>query len=186
MSNLMDCLSSLQSNDSKVQFLEQVRQKIVSAGYQIAESDTQKPWGAFFRIQSKQADMFIQDFPFGVTTEEARLGIAEAELSPKILVVLPGQRLSWQYHNRRAERWVFLTPGAYRRSLDDIESERFEASAGEVVQFGCNERHRLEGMPESIVLVAEIWQHSNPNAPSNEEDIVHLADDYKQNLTLQS
>ena len=180
MSNLKHKLSTIQFDSAKEQFFDQFRQVIVSAGYEIAEEDCKKPWGAFFRISSAQADAFLHDFPFGITTEEAHLGIADAELSPKILIVLPGQRLSWQYHNRRAERWVFLTPGAYRRSLDDIESERFEASAGEVVQFGCNERHRLEGMSESIVLVAEIWQHSNPNAPSNEEDIVRLADDYKR------
>jgi hypothetical protein len=30
------------------------------------------------------------------------------------------------------------------------------------------------------VLVAEIWQHTDPGNPSNEDDIVRLADDYSR------
>ena len=103
-----------------------------------------------------------------------------AELSPKFLIVKPGQRLSWQYHDRRAERWCFLTQGGYRKSMTDDEGDRIEANAGEVVQFQTGERHRLEGRSDGLVLVAEIWQHSQPEAPSDEDDIVRLADDYQR------
>ena len=151
-----------------------------SRGYTIVETNTNKPWGAYTRIASDEADRFVGAFPFGVDPTDARLGIPGAELSPKILAVSPGERLSWQYHNRRAERWVFLTKGAYRRSNDDEEGEVIHARAGDVVQFEKGERHRLEGVDGKIVLVAEIWQHTDSQRPSDEGDIVRLADDYQR------
>jgi hypothetical protein len=48
------------------------------------------------------------------------------KLSSKIIIVKPGARLSWQYHNRRAE----------------------------------------------------IWQHTDVNHPSDEEDIIRVQDDF--------
>src|SRR5438874_729991 len=90
----------------------------------------------------KQADVFIAEFFPGLTPQEARRGKDDAELSPKILLVSPDQRLSWQYHRRRAERWRFLTPGAYHRSPNDGQGELLRAEIGDVVQFEMGERHR--------------------------------------------
>lgn len=162
------------------EFVADVERMIAEAGYTVVEKNADKPWGAYLRFDSTQADEFVNDFFPGLSPEEARLGIEGAELSPKFLIVKPGQRLSWQYHDRRAERWCFLTEGGYRKSSTDDESERFEAIVGEVVQFQKGERHRLEGRPDGFVLVAEIWQHSEPEAPSDEDDIVRLADDYSR------
>ena len=39
------------------------------------------------------------------------------------------------------------------------------------------ERHRLIGL-ESWGIVAEFWQHTNAQKPSNEDDIIRLQDDY--------
>lgn len=158
----------------------EIETSITDAGYSILEKEINKPWGAYLRIDSSQADEFVKDFFPGLTPEEARLGIEGAELSPKFLIVKPGQRLSWQYHDRRAERWRFLTAGGYRRSSTDQEGERIESSVGDIVQFQQGERHRLEGRSDGIVLVAEIWQHSLVGHPSDENDIVRLADDYKR------
>lgn len=148
------------------------------AGYTVVETNTQKPWGAYVRIENNQADDFVHEFFPGLSPEEARLGIETAELSPKILIVSPGQRLSWQYHNRRAERWTFLTDGAYNKSENDDEGERYAAHAGDVVQFAKSERHRLNGISDGYVIVAEIWQHTDAEQPSNEDDIIRLQDDY--------
>lgn len=161
-------------------FVSSIEELVAEAGYGVVEKNVDKPWGAYLRIDSAQADEFVNDFFPGLTPEEARLGIEGAELSPKFLIVKPGQRLSWQYHDRRAERWCFLTPGGYRKSLTDDEGERVEASPGEVVQFQKGERHRLEGCEDTLVLVAEIWQHSEARQPSDEDDIVRLADDYQR------
>lgn len=183
MSELPQLLDAMSFNERTTEYahmMSEIEQQIISAGYEVVERNTDKPWGAYFRISSLQADEFVGDFFPELSPEEARLGIADAELSPKILVVLPEQRLSWQYHNRRAERWRFLTPGGYRKSATDEEGKRHEAEPGEVVQFEKGERHRLEGRNDGLVVVAEIWQHSDSTSPSNEADIVRLADDYQR------
>jgi mannose-6-phosphate isomerase-like protein (cupin superfamily) len=182
MSELPRSVESLYFDDTEdfEGFIKDVEQMVAEAGYSIVEKNIDKPWGAYLRFDSNQANEFVEDFFPGLSPEDARLGIEGAELSPKLLVVKPGQRLSLQYHDRRAERWCFLTPGAYRKSSTNEESERFEAEVGEVVQFQKGERHRLEGRLKGYVVVAEIWQHSNPDMPSDEEDIVRLADDYSR------
>ena len=96
------------------------------------------------------------------------------------MVVSPDQRLSWQYHNRRAERWVFLTDGLYNCSLTDQEETVQTVNAGDVVQFTPLQRHRLIGRVAAYTLVAEIWQHTDSNNLSNEADIVRLSDDYSR------
>jgi len=101
-------------------------------------------------------------------------------LSPKILLVSPDQRLSWQYHNRRSERWDFLTKGLYSRSMTDEEGKAILAYTGDMVQFATRERHRLIGNNDTYVIVAEIWQHTNPEHISDEDDIVRLQDDYNR------
>ena len=160
--------------------IAELESMLSSSSYTVVEKNTTKPWGAYMRMDGADADAFVEDFFPGLDPVEARLGNPEAELSPKVLVVAPDQRLSWQYHDRRAERWCFLTPGAYRKSIDDQESEIIHAQAGEVVQFAQGERHRLEGLPDQIVVVAEIWQHSDPDHPSDEDDITRLQDDYQR------
>ncbi len=149
-------------------------------GYQFSEIDETRPWGAFYRIVDEQADRFVSEFFPGLDPLAARLGHKELRLSPKILIVYPGQRLSWQYHGYRAERWRFLTPGGYHKSLTDDQGTAQTAAADDTVQFETGERHRLVGSADGYTLVAEIWQHTDPSHPSEESDIVRLADDYKR------
>lgn len=164
----------------KQEFTQGIIEKMSNVGYDIVEVNTDKPWGAYIRINSEQADDFVHEFFPGLSPEEARLGVEGAELSPKILIVTPNQRLSWQYHDRRAERWMFLTEGSYNKSLTDEPGEPFMAQPGDVVQFEKSERHRLNGLSGTVVVAAEIWQHTDADAPSNEDDIVRLYDDYKR------
>lgn len=163
---------------SKADIVSQVNRALESDGYVIAELEDQKPWGAFFRLENSNAAEFIKQYFPGLAIEEARLGLDDAELSPKILIVSPGQRLSWQYHNRRAERWAFLTDGAYNKSMSDEPGDTVVAAAGDVVQFAQGERHRLVGTEHGYTLVAEIWQHTDIDHPSDESDITRLSDDY--------
>lgn len=170
----------IRSDINKKDVVDQIVSCVNDAGYAIVELNDQKPWGAYIRIDGEQADRFVAEFFPGLTSKEARLGVEDAELSPKILIVAPGQRLSWQYHDRRAERWTFLTDGAYNKSNTDDEGEVVRANPQDVVQFGRSERHRLVGLDDTYVIVAEIWQHTDPSAMSDEDDIVRLADDYKR------
>ena len=164
----------------KLEFIASIKQQIGSDGYQIVEANETKPWGAYYRIDSHQVEKFIAQYFPGLTLEQASLGIKGLQLSPKILIVSPGQRLSWQYHHRRAERWTFLTSGAYYRSDSDEQGELTVVEPGHVVQFERSERHRLVGLDSGYTIVAEIWQHTDADYPSDEEDIVRLQDDYSR------
>jgi mannose-6-phosphate isomerase len=102
------------------------------------------------------------------------------KLSPKILIVKPGARLSWQYHHRRAEIWqVHKGEVGIIRSNDDTEGELIRFKEGEQIRLAQGERHRLIGL-EDYGIVAEIWRHTD-SVPSDEEDIVRVQDDFKRN-----
>lgn len=181
MSDLREVLGKTSGEiPSVTQLAEDMHHAAEQAGYEIIEKNDQKPWGAYLRIDSQQADQFVSEFFPELNPETARMGIPGAELSPKFLIVSPRQRLSWQRHSRRAERWRFLTPGAYYKSPTEEQGEVVPATAGEVVQFERGECHRLCGLEEGYVIVAEIWQHSDPAHPSDEDDITRLQDDYQR------
>ena len=162
------------------QVFDEVRNSLLQDNYSIVEENLDKPWGGYFRLDGDQSDQFIEQYFPGVSPVDARLGNLALELSPKILVASPGQRLSWQYHDRRAERWHFLTEGSYVRSSTNEEPAPNVAQPGEMVQFDRGERHRLIGAPDKYTVVAEIWQHTDPEQPSDEDDIVRVQDDYSR------
>ena len=162
------------------EIIEDIGRFIKDNGYTVVDDDLGKPWGAFWRFDSAQAAEFIAEFFPGLTLAEAEHGVKGAELSPKILLVAPQQRLSGQYHHRRAERWRNVAgPAAYYRSLNDDQGDRIDFPVGSIVQFDTGERHRLAS-GDCWSVVAEIWQHSDPNQLSDEEDIIRVADDYKR------
>jgi hypothetical protein len=166
-------------NRDKIELINNIVGQLENNGYTIVEINNEKPWGGYIRIDNSQADSFVEDFFLGTTANEARLG-KDIELSPKILIVSPEQRLSWQYHNRRSEKWIFLTNGSYSKSQTDEEGSPIETTVGDIIQFETGERHRLNGIPGEYCLVGEIWQHTDPDNPSDENDIVRLADDYSR------
>ena len=100
------------------------------------------------------------------------------KLSPKILIVKPNARLSWQYHNRRAEIWqVYKRSAGIIRSDTNIENEMEKYNEGDQIILKQGERHRLIGLNEASV-VTEIWQHTDANHPSDEDDIIRVQDDF--------
>lgn len=182
MTDIREDLKTLDLNGvaDKLQLVDQLAEIAAAHGYTIVDRNDTKPWGAYLRFDSDGAEEFIGSFFPGLSLAEAQLGITDAELSPKFLLVSPGQRLSWQKHDRRAERWAFLTRGAYYKSDSDEQGDVVQVAAGEVVQFAKGERHRLVGVDNGYVLVAEIWQHSDPAHLSDEDDIVRIQDDYNR------
>lgn len=139
------------------------------------EVDLYKPWGAYWGISKGQVGQFVELF-FPEIKEE--FSGVEMNLRPKFLLVAPGARLSWQYHERRKESWkvVFGKVGVVT-SEGDIEGEERVMEKGERVVLEEGVRHRLNGK-DGWGLVAEIWTHTDPDYPSDEEDIVRLQDDY--------
>lgn len=154
---------------------ETTRIKLNNQGLRIDRYDLNRPWGGFFVLDENQAQEFANIYCEGLDVEPLRIG---GKLSPKILLVKPEARLSWQYHNRRTETWrVVEGPVGIIRSATDEQGELVSHKAGETIVLEKGERHRLIGL-ENWGVVAEFWQHTDPDHPSDEEDIVRVQDDY--------
>ena len=153
-----------------------IQNEIESLGFNIVSKDFERPWGAFLVIDEDQAQAFYNQFFEGIDVNDLKI---EGKLSPKILIVKPGARLSWQYHHRRAEIWqVYRGEVGIIRSDTNEQGDVVTYSAGDQVKLQQGERHRLIGL-EDFGIVAEIWQHTD-SVPSDEDDIVRVQDDFKR------
>lgn len=165
----------MNDNLSKQEIFQQTEGLLLSQGFTIAAHDYTRPWGGFFVIDEAQAQQFADTYFEGLSVDELRIS---GKLSPKILVVAPEQRLSWQYHHRRAEIWrVIQGPVGVATSDDDEQSNVRSMGAGESITLKQGERHRLVGL-QSWGILAEIWQHTDAKSPSDESDIVRVQDDF--------
>ena len=154
---------------------EKIKNELVQQQFEIVSMDHNRPWGGFFVIAEKQAQAFADRYFDGLDVSTLKIG---GQLSPKILVVAPGQRLSWQYHHRRAEIWrVIQGQAGVKRSANNTEGELEILNVGDTITLQQGERHRLIGL-DDYAVIAEIWQHTDANHPSDEDDIVRLQDDF--------
>lgn len=154
---------------------EQIASFLKNENLIVVQQDQSRPWGGFFVINEKQSQAFAAKFFPHLEMSEIQI---TNKLSPKILVVAPNKRLSWQYHFRRAEIWtIFSGSVGVKTSATDEEGELQQLNQGTFIQMDKGERHRLIGL-DSWGIVAEIWQHTDSNNPSDEEDIVRLQDDF--------
>jgi mannose-6-phosphate isomerase-like protein (cupin superfamily) len=162
------------SSDSSSIFAE-VESYIISQGYTIVAKDHSRPWGGFFVLAEDQASKFAEEFFPELSFEQIQI---TQKLSPKFLVVAPQQRLSWQYHFRRAEIWKVVSgPVGVAISATDEQDTPGIYQDGDFIKLDIGQRHRLIGLA-NWGLVAEIWQHTDVNHPSDENDIVRLQDDF--------
>jgi len=154
---------------------KQIESFLRSENLTVVQQDQTRPWGGFFVIDESQAAAFAAKFFPQLKMSQIQI---TNKLSPKILVVAPNKRLSWQFHHRRAEIWKILSGiVGVKISDNDEEGEIQQLSPGTFIQMDKGERHRLIGL-DSWGIVAEIWQHTDPENPSDEEDIVRLQDDF--------
>lgn len=161
-------------SDKEQQF-QKIEEKLKEQGFKISDHDFDRPWGGFFVIDENQAKKFIETYFDDVEMSEVNIS---GRLSPKILLVEPGKRLSWQYHHRRAEMWqVVEGPVGVIRSITDEQKPVKKYDEGDLITLKQGERHRLVGLDDWGVI-AEIWQHVYADHPSNEKDIVRLDDDF--------
>lgn len=146
------------------------------SGYQLAETNIEKPWGGYYRIKREHTEQFLEEFFINVDLPKWSDGM---EMDPKILFVAPEKRLSWQYHERRGEVWYVVRGpvGAYISETDTMPENPKNLDTGNTFQIHSRARHRLAGL-ENWGIVAEIWVHTDPTNPSNEEDIIRLQDDF--------
>jgi mannose-6-phosphate isomerase len=141
----------------------------------IYSKDEERPWGGFFVIDEDDAENFIASFFPHLTKSQLTIS---GKLSPKILLVAPEKRLSWQFHYRRAEIWKLIAgEAAVMVSDTDEETEIINLSKGDIIELKQGERHRLIGT-DNWGVIAEIWRHTDAKNPSDENDIVRLQDDF--------
>jgi len=168
---------NISSKMSKAEVFGQIRNWLSSQGYAIQNEDQSRPWGGFFVLEESQIQKFREQFFQDISFSDFQL---QNKLSPKILLVAPGMRLSWQYHHRRAEIWKLIGgEGGIKISATDEEGPLTALELDKVIELSQGERHRLIGMANWGV-VAEIWMHTDPENPSDEEDIVRVQDDFQR------
>lgn len=167
----------LEKNLSKEKVFQKVGEFIENKGLRVVQKDLERPWGGFFVLDESQILEFKNLFFEDVELSDGQLS---QKLSPKFLLVAPDQRLSWQYHFRRAELWKLIAGvSGIARSSTDEQGEVLKMEMGKTVSLEKGERHRLVGL-DNWGIVAEIWMHADPDHPSDESDIVRLQDDYSR------
>jgi mannose-1-phosphate guanylyltransferase len=88
----------------------------------------------------------------------------------KRITVAPEQKLSLQYHHKRAEHWV-VTQG---KAIVQIGDEAFETGPGEYRYIPPGEKHRLTNIGDTELVLIEVQVGSY----LGEDDIVRLGDIY--------
>lgn len=106
----------------------------------------ERPWGSFTVLD--EADSF----------------------KVKRIEVLPGKRLSYQKHFKRAEHW-FVVEGRATVTLDGRE---LTLEAGEAVDIPVETAHRVENRGGERLVFIEVQRGTY----FGEDDIVRLSDDY--------
>lgn len=93
----------------------------------------------------------------------------------KRLEVLPGKRLSYQRHSRRAEHW-FVVRGTAKVTLNDAE---ILVGTGEALDIPLGAAHRIENLPgqEKLVII-----ETQTGDYFGEDDIERLDDDFGRTI----
>src|SRR5690554_5159981 len=125
---------------SKEDLFKNIENTLVHQGFAIVQRDDTRPWGGFFVIDEEQAQQFADTFFDGIDVKSLMIS---GKLSPKILIVAPHKRLSWQYHNRRAEtRQVYQGERPVITSTTNLKAELEVLTPRDVIKLDKGERHR--------------------------------------------
>ena len=88
----------------------------------------------------------------------------------KRITVAPGQKLSLQYHHKRAEHWM-VTKG---QAIVQVGDEEFETGPGEYRYIPLGEKHRLTNIGEGDLVLIEVQVGDY----LGEDDITRIEDKY--------
>ena len=94
------------------------------------------------------------------------------DVKVKRITVNPYSRLSYQYHDKRSERWVIVS-GILSVILDDI---RIIKTSGESIHIPLGSRHRACNETHEPVIFIEVQTGSY----FGEDDIIRIEDDYNR------
>jgi len=90
----------------------------------------------------------------------------------KKIEVNPGQRLSYQYHNKRSETWTIISGIAHVTINDKVS----ELMAGDSITIPLKAKHRVENKGLNNLIFIEVQTGSY----FGEDDIVRIEDDYNR------
>jgi CMP-N-acetylneuraminic acid synthetase/mannose-6-phosphate isomerase-like protein (cupin superfamily) len=140
--SLVEC-----SEESYYEIDEPSDWKIVE-GLLLARENEERPWGAFEVLAAGEG------------------------YKVKRITVLPGKRLSYQYHNHRSEVWTVVS-GVCQVTL---EGNEIELKAGETIQIQIGEKHRAEAVGLEPCVFIEVQKGDY----LGEDDIVRITDDFNR------
>ena len=139
----------LVADRSKTQEVKLVVEALkVAADAELTElpATVQRPWGTYTTLK----------------TEEG--------YQVKRITVAPGQKLSLQYHHKRAEHWL-VTQG---QATVQVGDEEFETLPGEYRYIPLGEKHRLTNVGDTELVLVEVQVGDY----LGEDDIVRIEDVY--------
>ncbi len=111
---------------------------------------------------------YIEERPWG----KFEVLIDNMDCKVKRITVHPGQRLSYQYHNRRHEVWTIVSGNATITLDDNVAHHTY----GETIQIPVGTKHRVENKSlDDLVFIEVQW-----GGYFGEDDIVRIEDDYKR------
>ena len=114
----------------------------------ISIESEERPWGRFFVLHD------------------------ELTYKLKRIEVDPGERLSYQYHQKRSEAWT-IVEGTGVITLDGIDKEY---TKGQTLIIPKGVKHRIENKGKEKVVFIEVQTGSY----FGEDDIVRIEDDYNR------
>jgi mannose-6-phosphate isomerase len=88
----------------------------------------------------------------------------------KRLEVLPGQRLSYQKHEKRGEHWMIVGG----RAIVTLEGKDVDLSPGQSIDIPRGAPHRIANPGTALLTIIEIQNGDY----FGEDDIIRLEDDY--------
>ena len=88
----------------------------------------------------------------------------------KRIEVLPGQRLSYQKHEKRSEHWVIVAG----RAIVTLQGEDVDLSLGQSIDIPRGAPHRIANPGVDLLTIIEIQNGDY----FGEDDIIRLEDDY--------
>ena len=88
----------------------------------------------------------------------------------KSITVLPGQRLSYQTHEHRAEHWMVVAG----RATCVIDGVTVHLRQGQSLDVEIGQAHRITNMDDETLVIIEVQS----GAYCGEDDICRLEDDY--------
>ena len=91
----------------------------------------------------------------------------------KRIIVKPGQRLSYQYHNKRSEVWVIVKG----RAMITLDEGTNLYGSEDVINIPVGMKHRVENDGKEDLIFIE----TQTGTYFGEDDIVRLEDDYGRN-----